>query len=73
MNLSSLRTIEQIQTALAGTSDVRFEAPGDELARRSFVERGIRRPEDDPSSPKKQRGAPYAATCGSYAGTPTSD
>jgi transposase InsO family protein len=58
MNLSSLRTIGQIQTFLAGTSDVRFEAPDDELARRSFVE-GVLQRFGYPRLPKKQRGILY--------------
>ncbi len=58
MNLSSLRTIEQIQTFLAGTSDVRFAVPGDELARRTFVE-GVLRRFSYPRLPRKQRGVLY--------------
>ncbi|MHB1942689.1 MAG: hypothetical protein ACYCP0_06505, partial [Acidiferrobacteraceae bacterium] len=58
MNLSSLRTIEQIQTFLAGTSDVRFASPGDELARRTFVE-GVLRHFSYLCLPRKQRGVLY--------------
>ncbi len=38
MNLSSRRTVDQIWIVLAGTSDVCFSVPGDQLARRTFVE-----------------------------------
>jgi hypothetical protein len=58
MNLSSLRTIEQIQTFLAGTSDVRFAAPSDELARRTFIE-GVLHRFSYPRLPRKQRGVLY--------------
>ena len=55
MNLSSLRTIEQIETFLTGTSDVRFTVPSDELARRTFVEGALRR-FSYLRLPRKQRG-----------------
>ena len=58
MNRSSLRTIEQIQTFLAGTSDVHCALPAEEPARRTFVEevlQGFRYP----CLPRKQRGVVY--------------
>jgi hypothetical protein len=58
MNLSSLRTIEQIQTFLAGTSDVRFAAPSGELARRTFIE-GVLQPLPLPPPSQGARGVLY--------------
>jgi transposase InsO family protein len=43
MNMSTLRTIEQIREFLAGTSDVIFSAPLDELALRNVVEAVLKR------------------------------
>ena len=38
MNVSTLKTLEQIREFLAGTADVVFTVPSDELTRRAFVE-----------------------------------
>jgi hypothetical protein len=38
MNVSALRTLEQIREFLAGTSDVVFSVPSNELALRTFIE-----------------------------------
>jgi hypothetical protein len=58
MNVSALRTLEQIREFLAGTSDVVFSVPSNELARRTFIEAVLLRFRYV-ELPKGQRGVLY--------------
>lgn len=58
MNVSALRTLEQIREFLAGTSDVVFSVPSNELALRTFIEAVLLRFRYV-ELPKGQRGVLY--------------
>ena len=58
MNVSALRTLEQIREFLAGTSEVVFSVPSDELALRTFIEAVLLRFRYF-ELPKGQRGVLY--------------
>ena len=58
MNVSALRTLEQIREFLAGTSEVVFSVPSNELALRTFIEAVLLRFRYF-ELPKGQRGVLY--------------